>query len=69
MQTVLVTGGSGFIGRHFCHAATLLGWELIVLSRNPVAAKMVLPGAAQIVSNLAQISSDLAIDLIVNLAG
>ena len=69
MQTILVTGGSGFIGRHFCHAATLLGWELIVLSRNPAAAKIVLPESAQIVSNLDQIASDLAIDSIVNLAG
>jgi len=69
MQTVLVTGGSGFIGRHFCRAASMLGWELIVLSRNPAAAKMVLPEAVQIVSALDQIAVDLTIDSIVNLAG
>ena len=25
MTSILVTGGSGFIGRHFCEAATQLG--------------------------------------------
>jgi hypothetical protein len=69
MQTVLVTGGSGFIGRHFCRAASQLGWNIIVLSRNPSNAKTLLPDAVQVVSNLNQIASDLFIDSIVNLAG
>jgi uncharacterized protein (TIGR01777 family) len=69
MQTVLVTGGSGFIGRHFCRAASQFGWHLIVLSRSPAKAKMVLPEAVQIVSNLNQIAADESIDVVVNLAG
>ena len=69
MQTVLVTGGSGFIGRHFCRAASQLSWNIIVLSRNPSNAKTLLPDAVQVVSNLNQIASDLFIDSIVNLAG
>jgi hypothetical protein len=69
MQTVLVTGGSGFIGRHFCRVASQLGWHLIVLSRSPAAAKVVLPEAVKIVSNLNEIATDEAIDIVVNLAG
>lgn len=69
MPTILVTGGSGFIGRHFCWEAERLGWSLIVLSRSVEKAREVLPGSAEIISRLDEISSDINIDTIVNLAG
>ena len=47
MKTILVTGGSGFIGRNLCMrlASTVeerSGYQLIVLSRNPKKAAKVL---------------------------
>ena len=69
MPTILVTGGSGFIGRHFCWEAECLGWSLIVLSRSVEKAREVLPSSAEIISRLDQIASGITIDTIVNLAG
>ena len=63
MPTILVTGGSGFIGRHFCWEAERLGWSLIVLSRSVEKARKVLPNSAEIISRLDEISSDINIDL------
>jgi len=69
MPIILVTGGSGFIGRHFCWEAERLGWSIIVLSRSVKKARKVLPKSTQIISRLDEISSDVNIDTIVNLAG
>ena len=69
MPTILMTGGSGFIGRNFCREAEKLGWSLIVLTRNVRAAKEVLPSSIQLISSLEQISNDRQIDTVINLAG
>ena len=67
MKTILVTGGSGFIGSQFCKKAATKDWQVIVLSRNPVKAANVLPESVQAISDLTQINQP--IDILINLAG
>jgi uncharacterized protein (TIGR01777 family) len=72
MKTILVTGGSGFIGRNLCMrlASTVeerSGYQLIVLSRNPAKAAKVLPQSVQCISDLTQLNQP--IDILINLAG
>tara|TARA_B110000879_G_scaffold110291_1_gene147693 strand:- start:1899 stop:2795 length:897 start_codon:yes stop_codon:yes gene_type:complete len=69
MTSILVTGGSGFIGRHFCEAATQLGMQLCVLTRNPQNAARKLPSSVQLISRLSELSADYTPDIILNLAG
>ncbi len=67
-KTVLVTGGSGFIGSRFCHAAVQKGLRVIVLSRNPDKARSRLPSVS-IIQDLTDIPQDQPVNFIVNLAG
>ena len=67
MKTILVTGGSGFIGSQFCKKAATKDWQVKVLSRNPVKAAKVLPESVQAISDLTQINQP--IDILINLAG
>ena len=67
METILVTGGSGFIGRNLCKRLVDKFEQLIVLSRNPVEAAKVLPNSVKIISDLTQINQP--VDILVNLAG
>ena len=69
MTSILVTGGSGFIGRHFCQAADQLGFQLYVLTRNPEAAAQRLPKSVQLISRLSELSVDYVPDIVLNLAG
>ena len=62
---VLVTGGTGFIGRELCLRLAETGHEVVVLSRSTDAA---VPGAASVVTGLEALdASDFA--AVVNLAG
>jgi uncharacterized protein (TIGR01777 family) len=67
MKTILLTGGSGFIGRNLCNSLAALGEQLIVLSRNPAKAAKVLPQSVQTISDLTQLNQP--IDTLINLAG
>ena len=72
MKTILVTGGSGFIGRNLCERlAYTVGehsvYQLIVLTRNPAKAAKVLPQSVQTISDLSQLNQP--IDILINLAG
>lgn len=67
MKTILVTGGSGFIGRNLCKRLVDKFEQLVVLSRNPVEAAKVLPNSVKIISDLTQINQP--VDILVNLAG
>jgi uncharacterized protein len=67
-QRVLVTGGTGFIGRRLVEALASAGHEVIVLVRDPAKAATLRP-PLRVVTHLDQIASDTAIDVIVNLAG
>jgi uncharacterized protein (TIGR01777 family) len=72
MKTILVTGGSGFIGRNLCMRLTSpvekgSGYQLIVLSRNPEKAAKVLPQSVKAINDLSQLNQP--IDILINLAG
>jgi hypothetical protein len=68
-DTILVTGATGFIGRHLTARLLARGSRVIALSRDARRAARVLGPAARIVTNLTQIAADERIDAIVNLAG
>ncbi len=65
---ILITGGTGFIGRHLCHYLLGQGYQLWVLSRNPITARSLLNEKVNIVGGLDEL---VAIDFtaLVNLAG
>jgi uncharacterized protein (TIGR01777 family) len=66
--SVLVTGGTGFIGTSLCHLLAQKGFALTVLSRNPEAAVKVLPPHTMMIKDLA----DLPVapcSYLINLAG
>jgi uncharacterized protein (TIGR01777 family) len=67
MRTILVSGGSGFIGRNLCKRLAGSAEKLIVLSRNPVNAAKVLPQSVEIISDLTQLNEP--VDILINLAG
>ncbi len=69
MSSILITGGSGFIGRHFCTQAQQLGFQLCVLTRNPEAAAVRLPASVRLIQRLSELEADYAPEVIVNLAG
>ena len=65
--SVLVTGGSGFIGRHFCEQAVDKGWQVIVLTRDPKQAARRLPVSVRLICDLKQLTT--CPPVLVNLAG
>ena len=69
MSSILITGGSGFIGRRFCKQAQQLGFQLCVLTRNPEAAAARLPASVRLIQRLTELEADYAPEVIVNLAG
>jgi len=69
MSSILITGGSGFIGRHFCRQAQQLGHQLSVLTRNPEAAAARLPTSVRLIQGLSELEADYVPEVIVNLAG
>lgn len=69
MSSILVTGGSGFIGQHFCRAADQLGMQITVLTRNPTAARNRVPDAVRLITRLSQLDSSYRPDILLNLAG
>lgn len=66
-RTVLVTGGTGFVGQRLVQALVAAGHAVIVLTRRPD--KAGLPGPVRTVAALDEIASNTRIDAIVNLAG
>jgi len=66
-HTVLVTGGTGFVGSRLVEALLDAGHYAIVLSRRP--GRAAVPGKAWTVGGLDAIPGDTRIDAIVNLAG
>jgi uncharacterized protein len=66
---ILITGGTGFLGRALAGAWLEQGHNVTVLSRNPTAASRLLGPEIHTVSDLARIPKDHPFDAVVNLAG
>lgn len=66
---VLVTGGSGFIGRHLVSRLRARGNEVIVLSRRASRVADRFGPGVRVIDSLDALPDDLVLDAIVNLAG
>ena len=66
---ILITGGTGLIGRHLCAALLGAGHQLTVLSRNPSSVKKKCGDAVTSFSSLSQWDETQIFDAIINLAG
>lgn len=69
MKTILITGGSGFIGRHLCRAAINRKYTVIVLTRDRSMAAKHLPSDVSLIDDLNQLEAYPAVEIVVNLAG
>lgn len=68
-RTILVTGATGFIGKHLCRRIIESGDRLIVLTRDYDLAWDLFGAHAQIHTSLATIADTCRIDAMINLAG
>lgn len=68
-QRILLTGGTGFLGRALVAHWLQQGHQLTVLSRNPLAASQCLGDAVDTVSDLTLLPGSAHFDAVVNLAG
>ena len=68
-QRILVTGGTGFIGKPLCSMLMQQGHAVTVLTRNVKTATRMFDGRASVVGNIAQLPGDQTFDIIINLAG
>ncbi len=66
---ILITGGTGLIGRRLCRALLTAGHELTVLSRKPETVKDKCGAAVHAMSSLTQWQPDVFFDAVINLAG
>lgn len=66
---ILITGGTGFIGRYIIPGLLNENYDVIVLSRNPKQAEKILPNTCTVIGNLNDLSRELPLKGIINLAG
>src|SRR5260370_1086886 len=67
-QSILVTGGTGFIGARLCEILIEEGHQVTVLTRDPRNGRR-FRGRVTLIDNLATLGRDTRFDAIVNLAG
>jgi NAD dependent epimerase/dehydratase family enzyme len=68
-KRVLVTGGTGFVGRLLVNALLEDGQEVTLLTRNPEQAERLFNGRVSCIQNMQALPSDSRIDVVINLAG
>jgi uncharacterized protein (TIGR01777 family) len=68
-RTVLVTGATGFVGRHLVRALLADGHAVIALTRRPDEAARLLGGQVRAIAAMAGLAPGEKVDVIVNLAG
>lgn len=68
-QRVLVTGGTGFIGKQLCQHLINEGHHVTVLTRNMQKAAALFSGRVTLIDNLEHIHNDEHFDVVINLAG
>ncbi len=66
---ILMTGGTGLIGRHLCAALTAAGHDLTVLSRHPESVQEKCGSKVRSIASLDEWTPDQAYDAVINLAG
>lgn len=66
---ILITGGTGFIGKQLCLLLLAKKYEISVLCRDIHRAKAILPFQINCIQNISDIKHILPIDAIINLAG
>lgn len=68
-MNILITGGTGLIGRHLCQKLLSEGHQLTVLSRHPETVATRCGAAVMAWSSLAQWTPNVYFDAVINLAG
>ncbi|MGS0743565.1 TIGR01777 family oxidoreductase [Glaciimonas sp. GG7] len=66
---ILITGGTGLIGRHLCRALLQAGHDLTVLSRQPGSVKEKCGASVRAFGSLDEWGRDEVFDAVINLAG
>ncbi len=68
-KTILVAGGTGFIGRHLVRRLVGQGHEVILWARDPLKGEFLFGPRVHCIGDLAELSPSRHLDAIVNLAG
>ncbi len=68
-MNILITGGTGFIGRIVCQKLAGQGHDLTVLSRNPSRVKSFCGPNISAINSLTELTAERKFDAIINLAG
>lgn len=69
MKQILVTGGTGFIGRPLCRALVAAGHRVTVLSRQPATVRDKCGPQVSALGSLDEWRPDMCFDAVINLAG
>jgi len=68
-MNILITGGTGFIGKALCKRLLELNHSLIVLTRNSKKANRILGSQVKTINSLGEIENTAMINAVINLAG
>ncbi|MEX0603167.1 MAG: TIGR01777 family oxidoreductase [Marinobacter sp.] len=68
-KTILITGGTGFIGQRLCPALQSKGYGITVLSRQKAPDVLALCGRVAAIQSLDQVKNHQGFDAVINLAG